>query len=190
MGTVDIFSLILYRLSVLLLRAQLLALEWFLFLLLQKESMSIVCPQVCFQRHCNGSLPIPDLAYPKAGVPVSISDKGFSVEKIRDAFSKLNSQLEAEERHKPWVEALYLRESRRALRELPRSSDISRPRKILYRAVVEESASDSLEEWLSFSLEEIHSQWSWAQWLSYLNNPEFSLIWRSAQNALPFAGGL
>ena len=46
-------------------------------------------------------------------------------------------------------------------------------------------ASDLVEEQLGLSLEEIHSQWSWAPELSYLNNSEFTHL---ARNALYLAG--
>ena len=48
-------------------------------------------------------------------------------------------------------------------------------------------ASDSLVERLSLSLEEIRSQWNWAPCSGFLNNSEFSLTWRLAQNTLPLA---
>ena len=46
------------------------------------------------------------------------------------------------------------------------------------------STSDPLVEWLSWSVEEIRSQWNWAPGSGFLNNSEFSLIWCLARNAL------
>ena len=85
-------------------------------------------------------------------------------------------------------EAMFARECQAALRNLPGSSDLSWPRKELYRELVVGSASDPLSEWGSWTAEEIRSYWNWAPGSSFLNNSEFSLTWRLAQNALPLLG--
>ena len=87
-------------------------------------------------------------------------------------------------RCKPLGEALFVREYRTALRNFPGSSDLSRPRKELYRELVVDSASDPLSERRSRTAEEIRSHWNWAPVSSFLNN-EFSLTWWLAWNTLP-----
>jgi len=81
----------------------------------------------------------------------------------------------------------FLSECRDALRRLPGSSDVSWPRRALYRALVEGSFSDPLVERHGSSLEEVRSQWNWAPGAGFMNNSEFSLTWRLARNALPLA---
>ena len=68
------------------------------------------------------------------------------------------------------------------------SSDLSRPRKELYRELVVGSASDPLSERHGWTTEEIRSHWNWAPGSSFLNNSEFSLTWRLVRNALPLVG--
>ena len=53
--------------------------------------------------------------------------------KVRGVFSRLRSNPEAEVRRRPRDEAPFARECRRAIRNLPRSSDLSRSRKELYQ---------------------------------------------------------
>ena len=72
---------------------------------------------------------------------------------------------------------------------LPRSSDLSLPRKKLYHGLVEGSVSDPLEKRLDWLLGEIRSQWNWVPGSSFLNNSEFSLTWRFARNALALHNG-
>ena len=72
-----------------------------------------------------------------------------------------------------------------ALRKLPESSNLSQPRKELYRELVVGSTSDTLVVRLDWSLGEIRSQLNWGLGSSFLNNSEFSLTWRLARNALP-----
>ena len=67
-------------------------------------------------------------------------------------------------------------------------SDLSRPRKELYRELVVGSASDPLSNWRGWTAEEVRSHWNWAPGSGFLNNSEFSLNWRLAQNALPVLG--
>ena len=82
-------------------------------------------------------------------------------------------------------EAPFVPECRTALRNLSGSSDFSRPRKELYRELVVGSTSDPLSERRSWTAEEVRSYWNWALGLGFLNNSEFSLTWKLAQNALP-----
>ena len=85
-------------------------------------------------------------------------------------------------------EALFVRECRKALRNLLGSSDLSWPRKELYRELVVGSASDPLSEQHGWTAEEIRSHWNWAPGSSFLNNSEFSLTWRLVRNALSLRG--
>ena len=50
------------------------------------------------------------------------------------------------------------------------------------------STSDPLSEWHGWTAEEVCSLWNWAPGSGFLNNSEFLLTWRLAQNALPFLG--
>ena len=103
-------------------------------------------------------------------------------------FPRLQSDPKAEGRRKPMGEALFVCECRAALRNLPGSSDLSRPRKELYRELVVGSTSDPLSERRGWRAEEIRSHWNWALGSSFLNNSEFSLTWRLARNALLLLG--
>ena len=100
----------------------------------------------------------------------------------RLSLSKIQSQAEGCRR--PRDDTRFSIECRGALHSLPRSSDLSWPRKKLYRGLVEGSISDPLEKRLGWSLGEIRSQWNWAPGSNFLNNSEFSLTWRLARNAL------
>ena len=102
-------------------------------------------------------------------------------------FPRLKSDPKAEGRRRPLGEALFFSECRKALRNLLGSSDLSRPRKELYRELVVGSASDPLSERRGWTAEEIRSHWNWAPGSSFLNN-EFSLTWRLVRNALPLLG--
>ena len=86
-------------------------------------------------------------------------------------------------RRKPKGEASFVRECRTALRNLSGSSDISRPRKELYRKLVVRSTTDHLSECCGWTAEEVRSHWNWAQGSGF--NSEFSLTLWLAQNALP-----
>ena len=94
----------------------------------------------------------------------------------------------AEGRRRPRDEAPFTRECHMALRNLSGPSDLSRPRKELYREVVVGSASDPLVERLGWLLGEIRSEWNWTPCSSFLNNFEFSLTWWLDQKALPLNG--
>ena len=101
-----------------------------------------------------------------------------------EAFPRLRSNPEAEGRRKPKDEAPFVRECRRDIRNFPRSSDLSRSWKELYRGLVAGSVSDPLVKRLGWSMEEICSQWNCVPGSGFLNNSEFSLTWRLVRNAL------
>ena len=75
-----------------------------------------------------------------------------------------------EDCRRPRDEAPFVRECRRAIRNLPRSRDLSQSRKELYRGLVAGSASDPLVKRLGWSMEEIRSRWNWAPGSGFLNN--------------------
>ena len=103
-------------------------------------------------------------------------------------FPRLKSDLKAEGRRRPLGEVLFVRESRKALRDLLGSSDLSWPQKKLYRELVVVSASDPLSKRHGWTVEEIRSHWNWAPGSSFLNNSKFSLTWRLVRNALSLCG--
>ena len=147
--------------------------------------------QVCIQRPRNGGLGMPDLeshwlAERLAYLGRSLT--GDSVWRLKASRTRLKSDPKAEGRRKPLGEALFVRECRTALRSLLGSSDISRPRKELYRELLVGSASDPLSKRWGWTAKEIRSHWNWAPGSSFLNNSEFSLTWRLVRNALPLLG--
>ena len=77
-------------------------------------------------------------------------------------FPHLQSDPKAEGRRKPLGETLFVRECRTALRNLLESSDLSRPRKELYRELVVDSASDPLSKRHGWTTGEILSHRNWA----------------------------
>ena len=182
---VYVFTLILYRLSVLPLpRDHRVALERSLSKLLWKGRRPLVSRKVCCQRPREGGLGMPDLeshwlAERLAYLGRSLTKETVWGHKVRDVFPP-----KAESRRRPRDETRFLIECRRALRNLPRSSDLSWPRRKLYHGLVEGSVSNPKEKRLGWSLGEIRSQWNWAPGSSFLNNSEFSLTWRLARNAL------
>ena len=148
--------------------------------------------QVCCQRPRNGGLRMLDLeshwlAERLAYLGRSLLRDTAWGQKVRDLFPRLESDPEAEVCRKPEGAAPFICECRKALRKLPRSSDLSRSPKELYRELVVGSASDPLVERLGWSLEEIRSKWNWVPGLGSLNNSESSLTWRLARNALSLA---
>jgi len=183
-----IFPLILYRLSVLPLPAnRLIALERALFHFLWRGGRPMVRRQVCSQRPCNGGLGMPDLAAHRNAERLAFLNRALHTRtawsrKFRDIFPDLLRRSRCS-----GGETQFLSECRVALRRLPESSDVSWPRRALYRALVEGSGSDPLVERHGSSLEEVRSQWSWAPGAGIMNNSEFSLTWRLARNALPLA---
>ena len=144
---------------------------------------------VCCQRPREGGLGMPDLeshwlAERLAYLGRSLTKETVWGHKVRDVFPRLRSNPKAESRSRLRGEIRFSIECCRALCNLPRSSDLSWPRKKLYHGLVEGSVSDPLEKLLGLSLGEIHSQWNWAPGSSFWNNSEFSLTWRLARNAL------
>ena len=108
--------------------------------------------------------------------------------KASRTFPRLQSDPKAEGRRRPLDEALFVPECRKALPNLLGSSDLSQPRKELYRDLVVGSASDPPSERRGWTAEEIRSHWNWAPGSRFLNNSEFSLTWRLVRNALPLPG--
>ena len=148
--------------------------------------------QVCIQRTRNGGLGMPDLesqwlAERLAYLVRSLTGDAVWRRKASRAFPRLQSDPKAEGRRKPLGETLFVRECRKALRNLLGSSDLSRPRKELYRELVVGSASNLLSERRGWTAGEIRSYWNSAPWSNFLNN-EFSLTWRLVRNALPLLG--
>ena len=75
------------------------------------------------------------------------------------------------------------------------STDLSWPRKELYRELVVGSTTGPLCEQQGWTAKEMRSHWNWAPESSFLNISEFSLTWWLARNALPllslnFSAGL
>ena len=108
--------------------------------------------------------------------------------KASQTFPRLQSDPKAEGRRKPMGKALFVRKCRAVLCNLPGSSDLSRPRKELYRERVVGSASEPLSERRGWTAEEVRSHWNWAPGSSFLNNFEFSLTWWLAWDVLPLLG--
>ena len=188
---VYVFPLILYWLAVLPLpKARWLTLKRSLSRLLWGGARPMVRRQVCIQCTHNGGLGMPDLESHWLAERLAYLDRSLMGDavwrrKASRTFPRLKSDPKAEGRRKPLGEALLVRECRTALRNLVGSSDLSRPRKELYRELVVGSVSDPLSERRSWTAEEICSHWNWAPGSSFLNNSEFSLTWRFVQNALP-----
>ena len=106
--------------------------------------------------------------------------------KVRIAFLRLRLNPKAEGHRKPRDGAPFVSECRGAIRNLPRSSDLSLSRKDLYQGLVVGSASDPLVKQLGWSVEEeVRAHWNWAPGSGFLSNSEFSLTWRLARNPLP-----
>ena len=186
-----VFPLILYRLAVLpLSKAHRLALQRSLSRLVWGGARPMVRRQVCIQRTRNGGLGMPDLESHWLAERLAYLGRvltGDSVwrRKASRTFPRLNSDPKAYVDLQPLGEALFVRECRKALRNLLGSSDLSWPRKELYRELVVGSASDPLSERRGWTAEVIRSHWNWAPGSSFLNNSEFSLTWRLVRNALP-----
>ena len=82
--------------------------------------------------------------------------------KASRTFPRLKSDPKAEGRRRSLGEALFVHECRKALRNPLGSSDLSRPRKELYRELVVGAVSDPLSEWRGWTAEEIRSHWNWS----------------------------
>ena len=175
--------LILYRLAVLPLpKARRLALKQSLSRLLWGGARPMVRRQVCIQRTRHW------LAERLAYLGRSLTGDAAWRRKASRTFPRLKSDPKAEGRRKPLDEALFICECQKALRNLLGSSDLSRPRKELYRELVVGSASDPLSKRRGWTAEEIRSHWNWTPGSIFLNNSEFSLTWRLVRNALPLLG--
>ena len=149
--------------------------------------------QVCIQCTCNRGLSTPDLdshwlAERLAYLGRSLMGNAVWRRKASRIFPCLKSDPKVDSRRKPMGETLFVRECQTALRSLLGSSNLSQPRKELYQELVVGSASDPLSERHGLTAEEIRSHWNWVPGSSFLNNSEFSLTWRLAQNALPLLG--
>ena len=161
-----VFPLILYRLAVHPLpKAYRLALQRSLSRLLWGGARPMVRRHVCIQRTCNGGLCMPDLESHWLAERLAYLDRvltGDSVwrRKASWTFPRLNSDPKAEGRRRPLGEALFVCECRKALRNLLGSSDLSCPRKELYRELVVGSASDPLSERHGWTAGEIRSHWN------------------------------
>ena len=148
---VYIFPLILYHLSV----------------LPQPESHRVALTQSLSKVIWKGrSLGMPDLESHRLAERLAYLGRSLSREtmwgrKLRVIFLRLQSNPEVEGRRRPKDEVPFTLECPKALRKLPGSSDLSRPRKELYGELVVGSASDPLVEQLGWSLAEICSQWNW-----------------------------
>ena len=187
---VYVFPLILYRLSVLPLpRDHRVALEQSLSKLLWKGQSPLISRKVCCQRPREAGQGMTDLESHWLTVRLAYLGPSLMKEtvwghKVRGVFPRLRSNHKAEIRLRPRDETRFSIECRRALRNLPRSSDLSWPRKKLYHGLVEGSVSDPLEKRLGWLLGDIRSQGNWAPGSSFLNNTEFSLTWHLARNVL------
>ena len=156
-----VFPLILYRLAVLLLpKAYRLALQRSLCRLLWGGRRPIVCRQVCIQRTHDGGLESHWLAERLAYLGRSLTADAVWRRKTSRTFPRLNSDPKAEGLRKPMGKTAFVRECRAAFRNLPGSSDLSRPRKELYRELVVGSASGPLSKWHSWAAKEIRSHWN------------------------------
>ena len=121
--------------------------------------------QICIQHTHNGGPDMPDLeshwlAERLSYLGRSLTGDAVWRQKASQTFPRLKSDPKAEGRRKLMSESPFVRESRAALRNLPRSSDISRPRKELYRELVVDSASDPLSERHGWTASEIRSHWN------------------------------
>ena len=105
--------------------------------------------QVCIQSIRNGGLGMPDLESHWLAERLAYLGRSLTGDAVwRLKASRPFLRLKAD---------LFVREYRTALRNLLGSSDLSRPRKELYRELVVGSASDPLSERRGWTAEEIRS---------------------------------
>ena len=107
--------------------------------------------QVCCQRSRNEGLGMPDLENHRFAARLAYFGRSLSkdtvwMQKVSDTFLRLKSDPKAEGRRK--------QRGRKALRNLPGSSDLSRPWKELYLDLVVDPASNPLVEGLGWSMVE------------------------------------
>ena len=118
--------LVLYRLSVLPFpRDHRVALEQSLSKLLWKGRRPLVSSEVCCQRPREGGLGMPDLESHWLAERLAYLGRSLTKETVRDVFPRLRSNPKAESRCRAKDETRFSIECRRALRNLPRSSDLS-----------------------------------------------------------------
>ena len=109
--------------------------------------------------------------------------------KLSDVFRRFKSDPKAVGRHKLRGEALFFCECHWG----PSSQtfwaqwSFSVSKGTVSELVVD-STSDPLVDRFSWSMEEVRSHWNWVQGSSFLNNSEFSFIWRLSLNAFPLLG--
>ena len=149
--------------------------------------------QICIQTTSNGDLSMPDLESHCLAERIAYLGRSFSGDavwrrKASRTFPRLQSDPKAQSRRRPMGETPFFRECCKALRNIPGSSDLSQSRKELYRELVVGLSSDPLSERHGWTAEEVRYHWNWAPGLGFLNNSEFSLTWRLAQNALSLLG--
>ena len=191
---VYVFLLILYRLAVLPLpKARRLVLQRSLTRLLWGGWGPMVSRRTRIWRTCNGTMGMPDLvshwlAERLAYLGWSLSGEAVWRRKASRIFPRLKSYPTAEGRRKLRSKAPFVHECCAALRNLSGSSDLSQPRKELYREVVVGSALEPLRERRGWTAEEVHSHWNWVPGSGFLNNSEFSPTWWLTRNALPLLG--
>ena len=143
-----IFPLILYYFSVLSLsRGPQVALKQSLPKQLWKGRSPNARTQRSYQRSQNGGLGMPDLESHCFAERLAYLGRSWSRDTVwgqnmRVVFPRLKFNPETEGCRKPKDEAPFAYECRMALRKLPVSSDLSRPRKELYQELVVSSASD------------------------------------------------
>ena len=179
--TVYVFTFILYRLAVLPLpKAHRLALERSHYRLLWGGLRPMI------RRRATG---VWVCLIWKTCIRGLILDGGRGVEtKDESDFFSSPVRPKTEGRHKPMGKTPFVRECRVALSNLPWSSDLSQPRKELYRELVVSSTSDPVSPMRGWMVEEIWVHWNWAPGSRFLNSTEFSLTMRLARNALPLLG--
>ena len=143
---VYVFPVIIYRLSVLPLpKGASGALKQSLSKLLQGGRSPMVRRQVLHQRLCNGGLGMPDLESHWLAERLAFPGRSLTRDmvwgqKVKNAFLRLKSNPKAENCRRPRGEAPFFAECRKALRNFPWSSDLSRTRKELYWELVEGTA--------------------------------------------------
>ena len=109
---------------------------------------------------------------------------------MKKAFPRLKSNPKSEGCRRPRGKGPFFNECCKVLRNLPGSSDLSRSTKKQHRELVVDTASDPLKEWLSWSRDEIPSQWNWAPGSGFLNNNLAARSGRGTPHRLGFQGGL
>ena len=186
-----VFPLILYKLSVIPCEKRVItAIEQLLTLILWKHIRRVRADRTtCHQRVVHGGLGMPCIQSHLDACRLAFLAKASNEDsetlwghKVRALFPRLDYLPGVESRRRPRSESKFHRECRLALARMPRSSDLSTPRRTLYQGLVEGSVKDDYRDRLDNSKEEIHSLWSWAPGRGYLDNSEFSLTWKIAHN--------